>query len=512
MVGFLTNHKGAQGSLCSPKMPAKLAVKKTGFSSSSFDYYDWDNFKDAAALAPFGYRCKVPLWIPLDTTIEDQDHARNMRVRVYVFQYLALPFGIRRERTLNEFIILEVGSSGEDFALLRKILPDGTHFNLLQDLDLDEWKYTNSKKVSFEGLVPLVELPSAASHLHSASPTMGDMFGYQVYLPPAFRIPRSFMGDTGPYEAGITNYVRDQVLVAANGEQEGLDAFLLLWDSERKGFVTVVRRRSGAIFLVCRDMSSSLEAGVFRNEETGHTLCLKSDELPEMAGQEFEWSSYKKTITYGFRFNLPDLFEKGRSLSYYKSDFIRDEVLRPLGEDARHFEVIPFAKSQLWIRKEPTVNGYQLADVDNDAQVALFTPLVQQHQRPLLVQFACMAHFETFCSDQYGYRLWVPREDAQRDLNEYVKYALEGMGIRCKIWTNGKDGGDFTLVPMRNPKDYYAILRIHDNTNENNQLFSIGRLGSNYAIYNERTNGTENKVTFDRLLDLTKGPKRLRSK
>ena len=442
-----------------------------------------------------------------------------MRVYLYVFQQLKLPPHITRESTLNEFSILEVGSNGDDFALLRKVLPDRAILLHIQDLDLGEWTYTNGKKVSFGELVPLVELPSKAAsvgnnyyHQRVAPNPMGAMFGYQVYLPPAFRIPTRFMGDTGPYEAGITNYVRDQVLVAANGEPEGLDAFLLLWDSERKGFVTVVRRRSGAIFLVCRDMSSSSEAGVFRNEETGHTLCLKSDELPEMAGQEFEWSSYKKTITYGFRFNLPDLFEKGRSLSYYKSDFILDEVLRPLREDARHFEVIPFAKSQLWIRKEPTVNGYQLADVDNDAQVALFTPLVQQHQRPLLVQFACMAHFETFCSDQYGYRLWVPREDAQRDLNEYVKYALEGMGIRCKIWTNGKDGGDFTLVPMRNPKDYYAILRIHDNTNENNQLFSIGRLGSNYAIYNERTNGTENKVTFDRLLDLTKGPKRLRSK
>ena len=494
----------------------KAASRSTGSYSSS---HDWDNFQEASEFAPFGYRCKVPLWIPWDTTFKDDSDSKNMRVYLYVFQQLKLPPHITRESTLNEFSILEVGSNGDDFALLRKVLPDRAILLHIQDLDLGEWTYTNGKKVSFGELVPLVELPSKAAsvgnnyyHQRVAPNPMGAMFGYQVYLPPAFRIPTRFMGDTGPYEAGITNYVRDQVLVAANGEPEGLDAFLLLWDSERKGFVTVVRRRSGAIFLVCRDMSSSLEAGVFRNEETGHTLCLKSDELPEMAGQEFEWSSYKKTITYGFRFNLPDLFEKGGSLSSYKSDFIRDEVLRPLEEDARHFEVIPFAKSQLWIRKEPTVNGYQLADVDNDAQVALFTPLVQQHQRPLLVQFACMAHFETFCSDQYGYRLWVPREDAQRDLNEYVKYALEGMGIRCKIWTNGKDGGDFTLVPMRNPKDYYAILRIHDNTNENNQLFSIGRLGSNYAIYNERTNGTENKVTFDRLLDLTKGPKRLRSK
>ena len=494
----------------------KAASRSTGSYSSS---HDWDNFQEASEFAPFGYRCKVPLWIPWDTTFKDDSNSKNMRVYLYVFQQLKLPPHITRESTLNEFSILEVGSNGDDFALLRKVLPDRAILLHIQDLDLGEWSYTNGKKVSFGELVPLVELPSKAAsvgnnyyHQRVAPNPMGAMFGYQVYLPPVFRIPTSFMGETGPYEAGITNYVRDQVLVAANGEQEGLDAFLLLWDSERKGFVTVVRRRSGAIFLVCRDMSSSSEAGVFRNEETGHTLCLKSDELPEMAGQEFEWSSYKKTITYGFRFNLPDLFEKGRSLSYYKSDFILDEVLRPLREDARHFEVIPFAKSQLWIRKEPTVNGYQLADVDNDAQVALFTPLVQQHQRPLLVQFACMAHFETFCSDQYGYRLWVPREDAQRDLNEYVKYALEGMGIRCKIWTNGKDGGDFTLVPMRNPKDYYAILRIHDNTNENNQLFSIGRLGSNYAIYNERTNGTENKVTFDRLLDLTKGPKRLRSR
>ena len=497
-------------------MPMKAASRSTGSYSS---FHDWDNFQEASEFAPFGYRCKVPLWIPWDTTFKDDSNSKNMRVYLYVFQQLKLPPHITRESTLNEFSILEVGNNGDDFALLRKVLPDRAILLHIQDLDLGEWSYTNGKKVSFGELVPLVELPSKAAsvgnnyyHQRVAPNPMGAMFGYQVYLPPVFRIPTSFMGETGPYEAGITNYVRDQVLVAANGEQEGLDAFLLLWDSERKGFVTVVRRRSGAIFLVCRDMSSSSEAGVFRNEETGHTLCLKSDELPEMAGQEFEWSSYKKTITYGFRFNLPDLFEKGRSLSYYKSDFILDEVLRPLGEDARHFEVIPFAKSQLWIRKEPTVNGYQLADVDNDAQVALFTPLVQQHQRPLLVQFACMAHFETFCSDQYGYRLWVPREDAQRDLNEYVKYALEGMGIRCKIWTNGKDGGDFTLVPMRNPKDYYAILRIHDNTNENNQLFSIGRLGSNYAIYNERTNGTENKVTFDRLLDLTKGPKRLRSK
>ena len=512
MVGFLTNHKGAQGSLCSPKMPAKLAVKKTGFSSSSFDYYDWDNFKDAAALAPFGYRCKVPLWIPLDTTIEDQDHARNMRVRVYVFQYLALPFGIRRERTLNEFIILEVGSSGEDFALLRKILPDGTHFNLLQDLDLDEWKYTNSKKVSFEGLVPLVELPSAASHLHSASPTMGDMFGYQVYLPPAFRIPRSFMGDTGSYEAGIRNYVRNQVLVAANGEPEGLDAFLLLWDSERNGFVTVVRKRSkggGGIALVCREMNSSSEAGIFYNKETGHALSLMSVQLPEMAGQEFEWLS-EKTTTYGFRVDLPDVFKQGMPLSYLGSDFIHEEVFRSLRKDALHFDVIPFAEYQIWITGQPTTNGYQLLEVDHDAQVALFTPCVPEHEKTLLVQFACMAELQPFCSDQFGYRLEVAPADALVDLKGCVKRMLRGMGIKADICTYGEDGGEFTVVPMGHPEDYYAILRIYDKRNDHNQLLSIDHMHANHAIYRDVTNGKETTVTFDQLLNLTTERKRAR--
>ena len=441
-----------------------------------------------------------------------------MRVYLYVFQQLKLPPHITRESTLNEFSILEVGSNGDDFALLRKVLPDRAILLHIQDLDLGEWTYTNGKKVSFGELVPLVELPSTASignnyyHQRVAPNPMGAMFGYQVYLPPAFRIPTRFMGDTGPYEAGITNYVRDQVLVAANGEPEGLDAFLLLWDSERNGFVTVVRKRSkggGGIALVCREMNSSSEAGIFYNKETGHALSLMSVQLPEMAGQEFEWLS-EKTTTYGFRVDLPDVFKQGMPLSYLGSDFIHEEVFRSLRKDALHFDVIPFAEYQIWITGQPTTNGYQLLEVDHDAQVALFTPCVPEHEKTLLVQFACMAELQPFCSDQFGYRLEVAPADALVDLKGCVKRMLRGMGIKADICTYGEDGGEFTVVPMGHPEDYYAILRIYDNRNDHNQLLSIDHMHANHAIYRDVTNGKETTVTFDQLLNLTTERKRAR--
>jgi hypothetical protein len=524
-------------------MPAKMASYKaiaTGERPNDF-YYGWHNFPEAIRFAPFGYRCTVPQWIPWDATIQDHQRATNMRVLLYVFQHLELPPHIRQELPLSEFYIrCFEGGNGEDFALLRNFLPDGAQLAIDLDLEPNKWKYTNGKRVFFQDLVPLVAYSPFPlqngggnnyhynQHAQIASASMGAMFGYQVYVPPNLQIKRDSGETIQQIEfkvEAIRNYVRDNVLVPANGEPESIDAFdMMIQYADREGYVTAVRRRgAGGIILEYKNPQSATEAGFFLNPKTRQKLALKNIELPVIAGQEFELVSFLGTeTTYGFKFKLPRVFERAgeNSISCFKSDFIADEVIRPYAnpeENADDFAAIAYPRNprtQLWIRKH-TANGYQLAHVDIKAEAAIFTTHPpRQNKRPfLLVQFDCMPLLKFYCSDQYGYRLWVlhDKRQPQQTLKTYVKERLRKMGIDGDIAVfeadddDGEERRDFTIVPMIN--GYYAILRAHDKKDENNQLSSIDAMPSSYATYTDITNGLENRVTFDRLLDLTSQPK-----